>query len=157
MVLDFWLGMICLILEPAVRISIHHLAVIVWVTVCVWRFSDKGNFKMRFCRNEQLMQSTFICQMTIDRLSFSFDWCFQCFLSHCFVIYFILCIYQTLKLFYLRSHPDRKDPGLIVLLLCGSASSTCGQLASYPLALIRTRLQAQGMLLHLNFGLVFNL
>lgn len=54
-----------------------------------------------------------------------------------------LTIYETLKLMYLRNHPDRKDPGVIVLLLCGSVSSTCGQLASYPLALIRTRLQAQ--------------
>lgn len=33
---------------------------------------------------------------------------------------------------------------MFVLLACGTASSTCGQLASYPLALIRTRMQAQG-------------
>ena len=31
-----------------------------------------------------------------------------------------------------------------MLLACGTASSTCGQLASYPLSLVRTKLQAQG-------------
>ena len=36
-----------------------------------------------------------------------------------------------------------QDPGIVALLLCGTVSSTCGQLASYPLALIRTKLQAQ--------------
>ena len=33
-----------------------------------------------------------------------------------------------------------------MLLACGTMSSTVGQLASYPLALVRTRLQAQGRL-----------
>ena len=35
-------------------------------------------------------------------------------------------------------------PGVLVLLACGTVSSTCGQLASYPLALIRTRMHAAG-------------
>ena len=35
------------------------------------------------------------------------------------------------------------DPGVLLLLACGTVSSSCGQLASYPLALVRTRLQAQ--------------
>ena len=34
-------------------------------------------------------------------------------------------------------------PSIPVLLLCGTTSSVCGQLLSYPLALVRTRLQAQ--------------
>ena len=33
--------------------------------------------------------------------------------------------------------------GVLVPLACGTVSSTCGQLASYPLSLVRTRLQAQ--------------
>lgn len=45
---------------------------------------------------------------------------------------------------YLRHHQSRKDPGVFVLLACGTVSSTCGQLASYPFALVRTKLQAQG-------------
>ncbi|KAK2106940.1 hypothetical protein P7K49_016454 [Saguinus oedipus] len=41
---------------------------------------------------------------------------------------------------------DSVNPGVMVLLGCGALSSTCGQLASYPLALVRTRMQAQAML-----------
>jgi solute carrier family 25 phosphate transporter 23/24/25/41 len=33
------------------------------------------------------------------------------------------------------------NPSIPVLLMCGSVSTLCGQLVSYPLALIRTRLQ----------------
>jgi len=53
---------------------------------------------------------------------------------------------QTLKLWYLRNHSKSDEPGVFVLLACGTVSSTCGQLASYPLALVRTRLQAAGLL-----------
>lgn len=56
-----------------------------------------------------------------------------------------LSSYQTLKNAWLQKHTDgRADPGVMVLVGCGTVSSTCGQLASYPLALIRTRMQAQG-------------
>lgn len=48
---------------------------------------------------------------------------------------------QTLKNMY-QSHAS-KDPSWLVPLACGTVSSTCGQLASYPLSLVRTRLQAQ--------------
>uniref|UniRef100_A0A0N4ZD20 Calcium-binding mitochondrial carrier protein SCaMC-3 n=1 Tax=Parastrongyloides trichosuri TaxID=131310 RepID=A0A0N4ZD20_PARTI len=54
-----------------------------------------------------------------------------------------LAIYETLKRFYLKRFPETKEPGVFALLACGTCSSTCGQLASYPLALVRTRLQAR--------------
>ncbi|KAL8562918.1 hypothetical protein ACOMHN_004610 [Nucella lapillus] len=50
---------------------------------------------------------------------------------------------DTLKNKYMEDHKNQ-DPSVFVLLGCGTASSTCGQVASYPLALIRTRLQAKG-------------
>uniref|UniRef100_A0A8C6TK84 Solute carrier family 25 member 25 n=1 Tax=Neogobius melanostomus TaxID=47308 RepID=A0A8C6TK84_9GOBI len=55
-----------------------------------------------------------------------------------------LAVYETLKNSWLqRFATDSADPGIFVLLACGTTSSTCGQLASYPLALVRTRMQAQ--------------
>lgn len=54
-----------------------------------------------------------------------------------------LAVYETLKQFYKSRHPEGEDPGIGALLLCGTTSSTCGQLASYPLALVRTKLQAR--------------
>ncbi|XP_052448759.1 calcium-binding mitochondrial carrier protein SCaMC-2-B isoform X4 [Carassius gibelio] len=55
-----------------------------------------------------------------------------------------LAVYETLKNWWLqRFATDSADPGVFVLLACGTMSSTCGQLASYPLALVRTRMQAQ--------------
>ncbi|XP_014058607.2 calcium-binding mitochondrial carrier protein SCaMC-3 [Salmo salar] len=55
-----------------------------------------------------------------------------------------LAVYETLKNAWLQQYSKGSaDPGVLVLLGCGTVSSTCGQLASYPLALIRTRMQAQ--------------
>uniref|UniRef100_A0A673IWP2 Calcium-binding mitochondrial carrier protein SCaMC-2-A n=1 Tax=Sinocyclocheilus rhinocerous TaxID=307959 RepID=A0A673IWP2_9TELE len=55
-----------------------------------------------------------------------------------------LAIYETLKNTWLQRYgTESADPGVFVLLACGTVSSTCGQLASYPLALVRTRMQAQ--------------
>lgn len=53
-----------------------------------------------------------------------------------------LAVYETLKNNYLRRH-EEEAPSAYLLLACGTASSTCGQVCSYPLALVRTRLQAQ--------------
>ncbi|XP_056444650.1 calcium-binding mitochondrial carrier protein SCaMC-2-B isoform X2 [Gadus chalcogrammus] len=56
-----------------------------------------------------------------------------------------LAVYETLKNWWLQNYAtDSADPGVFVLLACCTTSSTCGQLASYPLALVRTRMQAQG-------------
>ncbi|XP_053185543.1 calcium-binding mitochondrial carrier protein SCaMC-1-like isoform X2 [Scomber japonicus] len=58
-----------------------------------------------------------------------------------------LAVYETLKNAWLSYHPkDSANPGVLVLVGCGTISSTCGQLASYPLALVRTRMQAQASL-----------
>ncbi|XP_067416537.1 mitochondrial adenyl nucleotide antiporter SLC25A23 isoform X2 [Emydura macquarii macquarii] len=55
-----------------------------------------------------------------------------------------LAIYETLKNMWLQNYSkNTADPGILVLLACGTMSSTCGQIASYPLALVRTRMQAQ--------------
>lgn len=55
-----------------------------------------------------------------------------------------LAVYETLKRRYIASHDNNEQPSFLVLLACGSTSSALGQLCSYPLALVRTRLQAQG-------------
>lgn len=56
-----------------------------------------------------------------------------------------LFLWQLLKSYWLDNFAkDSVNPGVMVLLGCGALSSTCGQLASYPLALVRTRMQAQG-------------
>ncbi|KAF5291946.1 hypothetical protein FQR65_LT20365 [Abscondita terminalis] len=55
-----------------------------------------------------------------------------------------LAVYDTLTKYLKTRHPHNEQPGVWTLLACGSCSSTLGQIWSYPLALIRTRLQAQG-------------
>lgn len=54
-----------------------------------------------------------------------------------------LAVYETLKNSYLRKHATNESPSVLLLLACGTISSTTGQVCSYPLALVRTRLQAQ--------------
>jgi solute carrier family 25 phosphate transporter 23/24/25/41 len=53
-----------------------------------------------------------------------------------------LAIYETLKRRYMAQSSSDAEPGTSVLLICGIVSSSCGQVASYPLQLVRTRLQA---------------
>lgn len=60
-----------------------------------------------------------------------------------------LAVYETLKKKYLSTHSEQEAPQIWLLLACGSASSTLGQVCSYPLALVRTRLQAQGEIYYL--------
>ncbi|KAI7692484.1 hypothetical protein SSS_10383 [Sarcoptes scabiei] len=43
---------------------------------------------------------------------------------------------------YMQSHSLEEAP-VYVCLSCGTVSSTFGQIASYPLALIRTRMQSE--------------
>lgn len=43
----------------------------------------------------------------------------------------------------MRKNQIDENPSIPILLLCGTTSTICGQLVSYPLSLIRTRLQAQ--------------
>lgn len=57
-----------------------------------------------------------------------------------------LAVYETLKKKYINKYQtNNEQPGMLLLLACGSTSCTLGQVCSYPLALVRTRLQAQGM------------
>eukprot|EP01136_Pigoraptor_vietnamica_P023188 Opistho-1_new@75037 len=53
-----------------------------------------------------------------------------------------LAIYEGMKSYYTNVYPGH-EPGILALLGFATVSSTCGQLASYPLSLVRTRLQAQ--------------
>ena len=55
----------------------------------------------------------------------------------------LLLLLQTLKGMWMHRE-GWENSGVVVPLACGTLSSTCGQLASYPLSLVRTRLQAQG-------------
>ncbi|CAA90761.4 putative calcium-binding mitochondrial carrier F17E5.2 [Caenorhabditis elegans] len=56
-----------------------------------------------------------------------------------------LTVYESLKSMYTKYYTEHTEPGVLALLACGTCSSTCGQLASYPLALVRTRLQARAI------------
>eukprot|EP01087_Luapelamoeba_hula_P001649 TRINITY_DN1136_c0_g1_i1.p1 TRINITY_DN1136_c0_g1~~TRINITY_DN1136_c0_g1_i1.p1 ORF type:complete len:609 (+),score=117.79 TRINITY_DN1136_c0_g1_i1:131-1957(+) len=55
-----------------------------------------------------------------------------------------LAVYTQLRDIYASRYPD-EQPRILTLLACGATSSTCGQIVAYPLQLVRTRLQTQGM------------
>jgi len=65
-----------------------------------------------------------------------------------------LAIYESLKRAYLRREPT-DNPPVLLLLACGTISSTCGQIASYPLALVRTQLQASYTVSNQSMNVVF--
>lgn len=96
------------------------------------------------CISMQLMLVVLNCKLTLN-LNINED-------SLCYVHVFFFnlllhssAVSQSLKNAWLSYHPkDSANPGVLVLVGCGTISSTCGQLASYPLALVRTRMQAQG-------------
>ncbi|ELR59585.1 hypothetical protein M91_01647, partial [Bos mutus] len=57
-----------------------------------------------------------------------------------------LCVYEHLKNHWLEHHARGSlDPGIAILLGCSTLSNACGQMASFPLNLIRTRMQAQAL------------
>ena len=58
-----------------------------------------------------------------------------------------LAVFMTLKSKWIKAHPNNfeEGPGAIQLLSMGAFSSSCGQVVAYPLQLVRTKLQAQGM------------
>ena len=76
-------------------------------------------------------------------------WLFTRFIAIFFIellyglIIFVWQIEKTLKRFYMKRNNMEENPSIPVLLMCGTTSTIIGQLVSYPLALIRTRLQAQ--------------
>lgn len=91
-------------------------------------FINVGKTLLIFCFNSSFLGSDSVCKF--------------CVLTIFFLSLFSL---KTLKNAWLNRYATSSaDPGVFVLLACGTVSSTCGQLASYPLALVRTRMQAQG-------------
>ncbi|XP_074237417.1 mitochondrial adenyl nucleotide antiporter SLC25A24-like [Saimiri boliviensis] len=55
-------------------------------------------------------------------------------------------VYEVLKNYWLENYAGNSvNPGIMILLGCSTLSNTCGQLASFPLNLIRTRMQASAL------------
>ncbi|XP_054983198.1 mitochondrial carrier protein SCaMC-3L isoform X2 [Sorex araneus] len=57
-----------------------------------------------------------------------------------------LAVYEMLRTLWLKWGRDMEDPSGLVSLSSVTLSTTCGQMASYPLTLVRTRMQAQDTL-----------
>ncbi|XP_042540190.1 calcium-binding mitochondrial carrier protein SCaMC-1-like [Dipodomys spectabilis] len=57
-----------------------------------------------------------------------------------------LAVYELLKNYWLEHFAQKSvNPGIMTLLACSTLSHTCGQLASFPLHLLRTRMQVEAM------------
>jgi len=59
-----------------------------------------------------------------------------------------LAMFDILKTLYIQSGDDR-EPTPMILLLCGGTSATAGQTVTYPINLVRTKLQADCKVAHL--------
>uniref|UniRef100_A0A8C9GTC6 Mitochondrial carrier protein n=1 Tax=Piliocolobus tephrosceles TaxID=591936 RepID=A0A8C9GTC6_9PRIM len=56
-----------------------------------------------------------------------------------------LAVYEVLKNYWLENYSGNSvNPGIMILVGCSTLSNTCGQLASFPVNLIRTHMQASG-------------
>ncbi|XP_023365639.1 calcium-binding mitochondrial carrier protein SCaMC-1-like [Otolemur garnettii] len=53
-------------------------------------------------------------------------------------------VYEVLKNYWIEHYSRNSvNPGIVILLGCSTLSHTCGQLASFPMYLLRTRMQAE--------------
>lgn len=91
-----------------------------------------------------ILISPFVSFSVLLTISFSFCFSYVPYYYTTTNVDLFVFFLQTLKIAYIKRNPGNPDPGVLVLLGCGTISSTCGQLASYPLALVRTKLQAAG-------------
>ncbi|ELW65322.1 Calcium-binding mitochondrial carrier protein SCaMC-1 [Tupaia chinensis] len=58
-----------------------------------------------------------------------------------------LTVYELLKNYWLEHYAGNSmNPGVMILLGCSTLSHTCGQLASFPLTVLRTRMQTEHMM-----------
>lgn len=53
-----------------------------------------------------------------------------------------LALYETLKTKYKEYYPNNPQPSVFALLLIANTSSTCAMYSTYPLFLVRTRMQS---------------
>ena len=51
-------------------------------------------------------------------------------------------IYETLKMKYKEKYPDNPQPSVPALIMISNTSSTCGMMTTYPLFLLRTKMQS---------------
>lgn len=61
-----------------------------------------------------------------------------------------LTVFNTLKDWYEKRYHGEK-PGIATLLACGAVATTCGQLVTYPIQLVRTRLQVRVLFWMIHF------